>query len=175
MLCAKSVVREEERIMSNSRKLGRAPTVATGGTSIPPGQSELSGSRTGDIPSPATQLPIRPPQPQSAASAGGPADLGGELRSSSVASERGSTQPKGKCPGKVRRPGRYPKKAGLRVVPLRSAPCPPSTLQGCCNQRTDVLYMVQLTRPSPASWVRPRRSMTVMCWVSSLGLHPPTP
>ena len=82
--------------MSNSKKLGRAPPVATGGTYLPPGQSELSGGRTGDTTSPATQPPIRPSQPQSAASASGPADHRGELSGSpSLAGESGSTQPKG--------------------------------------------------------------------------------
>ena len=52
--------------MNSYKKLGRAESVASGGTSIPPGQLGPLGACAGDNLSPRQQSPIRHPQPLSA-------------------------------------------------------------------------------------------------------------
>ena len=49
--------------MNSFKKLGRAESVVSGGTSIPPGQLGPSGACAGDGPSPRQQSPIRHSQP----------------------------------------------------------------------------------------------------------------
>ena len=89
--------------MNSYKKLGRAESVVSGGTSIPPGQLGPSGACAGDYPSPRQQSPIQHPQPLSAAGAGGPDDrVGDTSRSFSPVSARGASQPKGKRPGKAK-------------------------------------------------------------------------
>ena len=138
--------------MNSFKKLGRAESVVSGGTSIPPGQLGPSGACAGDDLSPRQQSPIRHPQPLSAAGAGGPADrVGNTSRSFSLVSTRGASQPKGKRPGKAKLTfgaGAVPKKGRLAKrgsVPERS-PCPPQTrTRGNCSPR-DSPSMVQLAR-----------------------------
>ena len=132
--------------MNSFKKLGRAESVVSGGTSIPPGQLGPSGACTGDDPSPSQQSPIR--QPLSAAGAGGPADRVGDTYCSfSPVSARGASQPKGKRPGKAKLTsgaGAVPKKGCLakltvptpdpytgqlqpKGLPLHGAACPVPT------------------------------------------------
>ena len=117
--------------MNSFKKLGRAESVVSGGTSIPPGQLGPSGAGAGDDPSPRQQSPIRHPQPLSAAGAGGPVDrVGNTSRSFSPVSARGASQPKGKRPGKAKLTsgaGAVPKKGRLAKrgsVPDLTVPTP---------------------------------------------------
>ena len=89
--------------MSNIRKLGRAESVISGGTPIPPGRQQPSGICTGDSPSPC-QSPVRFPQPRSAAGTGSSVERVEDTPISfSSVNSHGTTQPKGKRPGKAKR------------------------------------------------------------------------
>ncbi|XP_033633157.1 uncharacterized protein LOC117294751 [Asterias rubens] len=86
----------------SSTKAGRGRTVATGDTSLSPGQHDSSGGYAVDGPS--SVQSSQPSQPLRAASVVDPVDFGGNIsRSPSSVSVQGSSLSKGKRPGTIKK------------------------------------------------------------------------
>ena len=156
----------------SSRKAGRGRTVATGDTSLSPGQLDSSGGYVVDGPSSAQSS--QPSQPLRAASVVDPVDFGGNIsRSPSSVSVQGSSLSKGKRPGaskKTKNPATRAvtkkNKAGKGNPVPGSSRLPLSHPLAYCGRRGSPLRVSQCAIPHPAPPNLPRWPW----WGTGLGL-----
>ena len=156
----------------SSRKAGRGRTVATGDTSLSPGQLDSSGGYAVDGPSSAQSS--QPSQPLRAASVVDPADFGGNIsRSPSSVSVQGSNLSKVNARAHARKqkfllPGPFPRRIRqAKETPFRGLPrLPLSHPLAYCGRRGSPLRVSQYATPHPAPPNLPRWPW----WGTGLGL-----